>query len=63
MTTINTERKKVCTECKKEFSCYTSDCWCSELPQIMSLSETEDCLCPQCLKTAIDKKFEEHKVK
>jgi hypothetical protein len=58
---MSIERKKVCSQCQTEFSCFTENCWCAELPQIMPLSEGGDCLCPDCLKVTIDKKFEEQK--
>ena len=52
------ERKKQCERCKTVFSCYTTNCWCNELPQIMPLPENENCLCPECLKITIDYKIE-----
>jgi len=55
------ERRKFCSKCKAEFSCYSKDCWCNELPQIMPFSDdNEDCQCPTCLKASIDKKIEEY---
>ncbi len=50
------ERRKTCLQCDVAFSCYAENCWCAELPQIMSMKEGEDCLCPQCLKAAIEEK-------
>jgi hypothetical protein len=54
------ERRKSCEQCGKEFSCYTSDCWCNDLPNIVPLDMERGCLCPECLKTLIDKKTEEY---
>ena len=51
------ERKKTCPRCNSLFSCYTGNCWCNELPQIMPLNDNEDCLCPDCLKKEIDNRI------
>lgn len=51
------ERKKVCPRCLAVFSCCTENCWCEDLPQIMPLSEFEDCLCYDCLKIEIENKI------
>lgn len=56
-----TERKKKCQRCEVVFSCYTENCWCNELPQIMPLTENEECLCPICLKLTIDAKMKAEK--
>ena len=51
------EKHKLCDSCSKSFSCYTSGCWCGELPQIMPMENITDCLCPTCLKAAIEEKL------
>jgi hypothetical protein len=55
-----TERRKACEQCGTEFSCYTNDCWCNELPNIVPLDLERGCLCPECLKKLIEKKTEEY---
>lgn len=51
------EKHKVCVSCGIPFSCYTQGCWCAELPMIMPMENITDCLCPNCLKAAIDEKL------
>lgn len=51
------ERKKVCPRYDAVFACYSANCWCNQLASIMPLSMNEDCLCPECLKIAIDNKI------
>ncbi len=51
------EKHKSCVNCGKAFSCYTAGCWCAELPMIMPMENITDCLCPTCLKAAIDEKL------
>jgi len=51
------EKHKLCVNCGKAFSCYTAGCWCAELPMIMPMENITDCLCPNCLKAAIDEKL------
>lgn len=53
------EKHKTCAKCQKPFSCYTDGCWCAELPLIMPMENSTDCLCPTCLKAAIDEKLKE----
>ncbi|MNU63812.1 ATP-binding region [compost metagenome] len=53
------EKRKKCVNCQKPFSCYTDGCWCAELPMIMPMENITDCLCPNCLKAAIDEKLNE----
>ncbi len=53
-------KKKNCSKCGTAFNCGNINeqpCWCNELPQIMPLSENEDCFCPDCLKIAIENKL------
>lgn len=50
------KNKKNCSDCQESFSCYSGGCWCNNLPQVMPYSDEKDCLCPNCLKTAIEKK-------
>jgi adenosylcobinamide kinase/adenosylcobinamide-phosphate guanylyltransferase len=52
--------KKECPVCSKEVSCSCGDnyaCWCSDLPQIMSLEEHNGCLCADCLKARIEEEI------
>jgi transcriptional regulator NrdR family protein len=56
------ERRKVCELCGTEFSCFTEECWCSELPPIMPLDENKGCLCPECLGREIEQKIKNHKI-
>lgn len=51
------EKHKSCVNCGKPFSCYTDGCWCAELPMIMPMENITDCLCPVCLKAAIDERL------
>lgn len=51
------EKHKFCVNCSKPFSCYTEGCWCAELPMIMPMDNSTDCMCPRCLKTAIDERL------
>lgn len=57
------EKHKLCVNCGVPFSCYTQGCWCAELPMIMPMENITDCLCPVCLKAAIDQKQEERNSK
>ncbi|MFM7023930.1 MAG: hypothetical protein ACKOXB_13245 [Flavobacteriales bacterium] len=51
------ERIKCCSHCNNSFSCFTKDCWCAELPLVMPLkTDGGNCLCPDCLKKAIEDK-------
>lgn len=51
------EKSKKCVNCSKPFSCFTDGCWCAELPMIMPMENITDCLCPGCLKAAIDERL------
>ncbi|WP_343632674.1 diphthine--ammonia ligase [Fluviicola sp.] len=51
------EKHKICVTCGIPFSCYTQGCWCAELPMIMPMENITDCMCPVCLKAAIDKRL------
>jgi iron complex transport system substrate-binding protein len=44
---------KKCSECSKEFTCSSANCWCSKLPRVVPMDETKGCLCPDCLEKAI----------
>jgi len=50
------ERSKVCDQCGTGFSCYTSNCWCDTLPNIVPLDPDKGCLCPACLQALIEQK-------
>ena len=54
------EKHKICVSCGIPFSCYTSGCWCADLPMIMPMENITDCLCPNCLKAEINRKLEEN---
>lgn len=54
------EKQKVCSQCNALFSCYSSDCWCNNLPMIMPLDPSRNCSCPNCLKNTIQKKVDEY---
>ncbi|WP_137404002.1 DUF5522 domain-containing protein [Echinicola rosea] len=45
-------KEKRCPNCQKAFAC-TTECWCSAFPPIVPLEENKGCLCPDCLKSAI----------
>jgi len=62
-TDTRTERRKICPECKAGFGCFTSECWCDELPNIVPLDPGRSCLCPACLEKVIDQKFELRNIK
>jgi len=55
--TFNKDKK--CPSCGEIFLCGPSapggKCWCSELPNVMTIENEMGCLCPACLKKAIDK--------
>jgi len=48
---------KICPECNTEFNCSSANCWCSKLPNIMSMNPGKGCLCPECLEKAVAKKL------
>jgi diphthine-ammonia ligase len=54
------EKQKICVKCGTPFSCYTQGCWCAELPMIMPMENITDCLCPNCLKSEINRKLVEN---
>ena len=51
------EKAKQCVNCGLDFSCYSNGCWCADLPMIMPMENITDCLCPTCLKAAINDKL------
>lgn len=51
------ERPKVCDNCHEPFSCYSSGCWCNDLPQIFPLDPNKDCYCRSCLKREVQQKI------
>lgn len=57
---IQLYKSKKCSECAKEFTCASSDCWCGKLPNIMPMNPYKDCLCPQCLEKVVDEKLKLH---
>ena len=50
-------RDKKCQKCSAEFTCHSSNCWCGDMPNIMPMNPEEGCLCPDCLKEAINEKM------
>lgn len=54
------EKHNICVRCGIPFSCYTKGCWCGELPRIMPMENITDCLCPDCLKSEINRKLVEN---
>lgn len=59
---------KKCSICGKYFSCGVatteSSCWCNDLPEIIPMQISQDCLCSDCLVTTIkdriDQSIEQH---
>ncbi|MFI5149695.1 MAG: hypothetical protein ACHQRM_08170 [Bacteroidia bacterium] len=56
---LKIERTKACAQCGTGFSCFTSDCWCNTLPNIMPLDPERGCLCPACLEKTVNDKYAE----
>lgn len=54
------EKTKTCQNCSATFSCYSSACWCNDLPRIMPLDPTRDCYCSVCLKKEVTAKVDEY---
>ncbi|HTA81905.1 MAG TPA: ABC transporter substrate-binding protein [Bacteroidia bacterium] len=54
---------KKCEKCAKDFTCSSANCWCNNMPQIMPMNPEKGCLCPDCLKEAIDGKVKEYQAK
>ncbi len=53
-------RSKDCSNCGASFTCGPvagkCNCWCEELPRVSLVAPADtDCLCPECLRTAIAK--------
>ena len=59
--------QKNCSNCGKDFHCGATSgaadgteelsCWCTELPHVGVVGEADqDCLCPECLSEAIEKR-------
>jgi len=54
---------RVCPQCGANFTCAVaaghSQCWCFNLPRIISLDESDDrgCLCPTCLGAKIEQRL------
>ncbi|HXX26742.1 MAG TPA: cysteine-rich CWC family protein [Pseudolabrys sp.] len=50
-------RRLVCARCGAAFDCgLGGDCWCSTEPYRLPMPplQSEDCLCPACLRKAAD---------
>ena len=51
-------QQKRCSSCRESFTCGAKagaqDCWCADLPRVSYVAnEDQDCLCPKCLREAI----------
>ena len=55
---------KICPVCGAEFGCANlgdgTVCWCAALPPVMELHNAAGCLCPVCLKKAIQIRTEQY---
>ena len=51
---MTNERAKECPKCEVTFSCYITNCWCADLPNIMPMIEGTECYCPTCLREIIN---------
>jgi Family of unknown function (DUF5522)/Cysteine-rich CWC len=52
--------QKNCSSCGDSFTCGSEigegNCWCAQLPHLsLVANEDQDCLCPRCLREAIQK--------
>ena len=50
-----------CSSCRDSFACGPESgeeqCWCDDLPRVSLVArEDQDCLCPKCLREAIQKR-------
>lgn len=55
--------ESTCANCGNQLNCGADQsglCWCSDLPPLLSPEASRACLCPDCLKTAIQAKIEEY---
>ena len=49
---------KNCANCGTSFECgHPGECWCSDYPAIMPVGTGKQCLCPECLAAAQNKKI------
>jgi hypothetical protein len=55
--------EKVCPQCGESFVCGIAAsgerCWCFDLPNVMPVKPDTACLCPNCLRQAIEAKAKE----
>ena len=51
----------ICSSCQKTFTCDNSkSCWCTKLPEFLSLSnQKQSCLCPKCLSNSFKQFIEQ----
>jgi hypothetical protein len=53
----------ICPQCGAQFVCGIAagekHCWCFDLPPVMTMSADTTCLCPDCLREAIEAKRKE----
>lgn len=53
-------RAKTCNACGAAFACgpgageAPATCWCQALPPLPQIDPSKDCLCPACLKAALE---------
>lgn len=55
---MNSVQQKGCSSCGESFTCGPErgedKCWCDHLPRVsLVANEDQDCLCPKCLREAI----------
>ena len=50
-----------CSSCGARFECGgqagASHCWCAELPRVLPVDLEQSCLCPACLKPALQRRI------
>ena len=62
-----TSGNKKCSRCNQTFNCGVAageaTCWCFNEPQIMPYDPNAQCLCPACLKQAMDELLKRYPLK
>jgi hypothetical protein len=59
-------REKLCPACGAGLTCGPgtgrdgAGCWCADLPPVMPVLASADCLCPPCLREAIAAQLTSH---
>lgn len=50
---------KICLACGEHFECTISEhCWCTRMPNLLSVEKEDDCYCPSCFSSRLKKYFE-----